>query len=478
MSPVTRVLRSSLLTAVAVALAGGAAAKTITVDSDLDVDLTNGLCSLREAIVAANSDAVYNDCPAGAGPDRIVFAVPLPATILLNDHLPTITESLAIRGPGFDVFRLDGDHLYRPLDFEPAGGDGWLGVSDLTLVRGHSAPNGTSGGGAAVDGGTAVFERVHFLDNRAENVGGGLAVIGARVSIADCFFQDNVAEDPTGGGGLGTLGGPNTVEIVGSTFAGNRAEAADGNGGALRLSRVVATVVDSTFSGNEAGRSGGGIVVASSSSGDTELTLRHVTITGNTAATSLSIAGIGGGMSVSAVTGHVFSLSVENSVIAENVDLSAPFIDDLSCSSSLTGLAVRTPSFIGSNEGCETVFPAGAPNIHGDLVGTLATPFLPELGGLQNNGGPTPTHEPELAGPSPLIDAGSCPDAAADQRGHGEPSTGARLVDQPGVPDLPGSDGCDFGAVETGAVPLADPLIFTDGFEAGHTLAWSSEVEP
>jgi CSLREA domain-containing protein len=101
---------------VAVALAATpAAAVTITVDTDLDVDLANGLCSLREAIVAANGDAVYNDCPAGSGPDRIVFAVPLPATILLNDHLPTITESLAIRGPGTGTLRLDGDNLYRPL---------------------------------------------------------------------------------------------------------------------------------------------------------------------------------------------------------------------------------------------------------------------------------------------------------------------------------------------------------------------------
>ena len=346
------------------------------------------------------------------------------------------------------------------------------------MIKGRSAPGETSGGGARLDGGTAVFERVRSLDSRAESGGGGLAVIGATVSVADCLFRDNVAEGTGGGGGLTTLIGPNVVEIVGSTFAGNRAEAVDGHGGALKLSRAVASLEASTVSGNEAGRSGGGIAVLSSASGTAELTLRHITITGNTAAVSGSIAGIGGiggGMFLSAVAGHGFSLSIENSVLAENLDLSAPFIEDLSCSSALTALAARTPSFVGSNGGCETIFPAGSPNFHGDLVGTAAAPLAPQLGGLQDNGGPTPTHEPELAGPSPLIDGGSCPAAGADQRGHGEPSTGLRQVDQPGVPDAPGSDGCDFGAVETGAAPLEEPLIFGDGFEAGHTLRWSQE---
>lgn len=53
-----------------------------------------------EAIVAANSDAAHNDCPAGDGGDHVAFSLPVPATIVLADHLPAITESLAIHGTG------------------------------------------------------------------------------------------------------------------------------------------------------------------------------------------------------------------------------------------------------------------------------------------------------------------------------------------------------------------------------------------
>ena len=64
-------------------------AATIPVTTALDVDLDDGSCALREAIVAANDDAAYHGCPAGAGPDRIVFDLaPLPATKARSVTLP------------------------------------------------------------------------------------------------------------------------------------------------------------------------------------------------------------------------------------------------------------------------------------------------------------------------------------------------------------------------------------------------------
>jgi hypothetical protein len=62
----------------------------------------------------------------------------------------------------------------------------------------------------------------------------------------------------------------------------------------------------------------------------------------------------------------------------------------------------------------------------------------PLLGTLTDNGGPTWTHLP-LAG-SPVIDAGSCPDLTADQRGSPRP------VDLLYLPNA--VDACDIGAVE------------------------------
>ena len=48
-----------------------ASAVMITVTTADDQDLADGFCSLREAILAANTDAARNECPAGAGEDQI-----------------------------------------------------------------------------------------------------------------------------------------------------------------------------------------------------------------------------------------------------------------------------------------------------------------------------------------------------------------------------------------------------------------------
>ncbi|MBP9825364.1 MAG: CSLREA domain-containing protein, partial [Thermoanaerobaculia bacterium] len=78
-------------------------AGTITVDTEVDDDLADGECSLREAILAANTDAPHNDCPAGSGPDRIVFTLVKGAVIALDSALPVIAETLLVRGPGADL---------------------------------------------------------------------------------------------------------------------------------------------------------------------------------------------------------------------------------------------------------------------------------------------------------------------------------------------------------------------------------------
>ena len=68
-------------------------AATITVDTTADTLAADGGCSLREAITAANGDVPAFDCPTGDGPDRIVFALPPGAVILLQADLPTCTAS-------------------------------------------------------------------------------------------------------------------------------------------------------------------------------------------------------------------------------------------------------------------------------------------------------------------------------------------------------------------------------------------------
>ncbi|MDO9300208.1 MAG: CSLREA domain-containing protein, partial [Anaerolineales bacterium] len=50
-------------------------AATITVNITTDENANNGNCSLREAVIAANTDLAYNGCPAGdVGADTIILA--------------------------------------------------------------------------------------------------------------------------------------------------------------------------------------------------------------------------------------------------------------------------------------------------------------------------------------------------------------------------------------------------------------------
>jgi CSLREA domain-containing protein len=87
-------------------VAAGAPAATIEVSSLMDdADGTDGECTLREAITAANtnsaSGAAPGECVAGSGTvvDVIELPAPLAGTISLGSSLPTVTEGLELNGP-------------------------------------------------------------------------------------------------------------------------------------------------------------------------------------------------------------------------------------------------------------------------------------------------------------------------------------------------------------------------------------------
>ena len=456
MHPLLRLLVVLLLVCSATA---SAAAEVITVTTDLDTDAADGECSIREAILAANSDQFYQECPAGSGDDRIVFSLTPPVTIRLTASLPQITASVRIAGPGGDQVSIDGGHSYALLNLNsPPGGGAFLFVEGITLERGF-------GSGAQVSSlGRALFRRVRFVDNRNSTGGGGLFVgTEAQVAVEDCLFEGNEAL-LTDGGAISTRAGSH-VEIRGSTLVGNHAAR---DGGGLYCQIGTATIEHSTFTGNTAGENGGGIFVGF---GDPEAVIRHSTVTGNTA--GVSGEGSGGGIALLTHNGDV-SFTLENTVIAKNRD-DAPAgpegdTPDLACIDNVV-LVHSATSFLGSNPGCELLFPAGNPNADGNFIGSAAVPLSPQLDILRDLGGETPVHMPLLSPLSPLLDHGSCPNAAADQRGYGAPA-GGRPVDLPGIGD-PGGDGCDIGAVEFDGVAIPLPEIFSDGFESGTTLLWT-----
>ncbi len=489
MSRHTDLLRAVFLAAAAAGLAGNAAAATITVNTIDDADALDGFCSLREAIVAANDDDAHNECLSGDGPDRIVFNLTLPAEINLAADLPPITETLLIRGDGPLQTIIDGADLYRLLKFDTAGG-GWLGVERLTLYRGR-APGGVEGdgGGAWIGPGeTAWFRRVAFIENRSANAAGGLAIGSAgsaptSATVVECLFLGNVAEGAGSGGGIGLLGTGGEARVIRSTLTDNGADHENGTGGGILATRGTVVLEASTVSGNRASDNGGGILLLVSGAPPLSgaLLARDSTITENLAEANGDLAGDGGGIAFIVGTGFTATLELANTVVAGNLDSGALLRPDFQCGGDVQVNASGF-SFIGSNAGCEAQFPAGSPNAAGDWVGSVGAELDPDLQPLGDYGGPTPTHAPALIPPfseqgvSPLIDSGNCPDALTDQRGFGDPEAGIRRIDTPLLPNPPGGDGCDIGAVEAGGDPQVDRTIFADGFELGHTLLWTTEV--
>lgn len=476
--PVRWVLALSLL-------AASLPAATITVDDESSGDIDDALCTLREAIVAANQDLPYHGCSGGLGADQIEFEL-APGTTIEGSvvGLPTIVSSITLVGPGADQLTIDGGDL-QPLFLvdSPVGGAA-LQVQDLTLARGNAFTIAFNRGGAATfrAGEIGVFRRVVFRDNRSDFGGGALVLLGqvgtpALVTIEDCLFEFNEG-GLVGGGAI--FADHSVLDIRRSTFAANETDAEPVNGeawggGAIHSRDGVLTIRASTFSAN-ASRGAAGAILVSSIEPETPdtLLLSDSTIFGNAGDTDADDLGNVGGVAISAFPGHAITVEFQNNLIAGNVDSGAVSLPDVYVSGA--GITSHGFNLIGRNPNMAFWFPAGLPNANGDYVGTDAQPAIPQISPLADWGGPTPVHLPLLVPGNLALDRGDCYSDGWDQRGYGNPQTGLRAVDDPLFPNGPDSDGCDIGAAEAGAAEFFD-LPFADGFEDGTTGRWTSSVE-
>jgi CSLREA domain-containing protein len=212
----------------------------------------DSLCTLREAILAANNDPAYNS-NSGCGPasslgDAITFSVN--GTITLTTTLPNIVSgqgTLTIDGSGQNI-TISGGGAVRVM-WVNAGAD--LTLRKLTIANGNAF--GGDGGGVA-NFGTLSVDRTTFANSSAA-AGGGIANFsGGTLLVSDSAFSGNSAVN--GGGGIANYGGA-TLSVANTTFFTNTTTGASGGGGIWNNGNL--TVNNSTFSGNSASTSGGGI---------------------------------------------------------------------------------------------------------------------------------------------------------------------------------------------------------------------------
>ena len=362
-------------------------AATITVTNTND----SGAGSLRQALANANDG------------DTINFTVTTPATITLTSGELLVNKSVTISGPGADQLSVDGNLASRVFYIISCT---TATISGLTITNGmaSTAPSfsGFNGGGIYNDHATVTVSSCTLSGNSAGGDGGGifnngqsgsatLTITNSTLSGNFAFFGEN-GSDAQGGGiyNDGSFSGTATLTINNSTLSDNSAtrDAGGIENDAGAQGTATLTITNSTLSGNASFLDGGGGIRNYSEDGNGTVMITNSTLSGNASNYGGGISNHGG--STTLMIGHTILKAGASGGNIFN-------------SGTVTSLGYNLSSDNGG----------GVLTAPGDQINTD-----PTLGPLQNNGGPTFTHE-VLAG-SPAIDAGDpsfTPPPFYDQRG-------------------------------------------------------------
>ena len=437
-------LRSALIVALILLPAGSFRADIfqVTKTADTDDGSCDPDCSLREAIDAANTNPGADDVPVPAG------------FYLLTLGRLSVSDDVSITGAGQTNTIIDGNNKTR-LVFDIEATSGVVEISDVTIQNGYAF---FSGGGIRNRGGKLALTDSTVSNNATTYAGGGISSFSyyGDLTLTNSTVSGNSVYGgvPFGGGGIynrgnltltnstvsgnsiyasyvvygggGGIYNNGNLTLTNSTVSDNSVYGRNGVGGGIQHNNGEATLTNSTVSNNSVGGyqhfCGGGIVVWTGS--PTNLTLTNSTVSGNTASDgggicfratassylTLTNSTVSGNIATEGSGGGIRSrsLTLANTIVADNV------VDN--CSDSVDSLGYN----LTDDTSCALAEPT-------DLVVADAM-----LGPLQDNGGPTETHD--LLPGSPAIDAGSvnCPPPDTDQRGVLRPQ---------------GAD-CDIGSVE------------------------------
>jgi len=370
---------------------------TVTTTAEV-VNPLDGLCSLVEAIDAANSGnlsgSAPGECVPVGGPDADVITLGNSLTYTLTtvnnttngeNGLPVIVSPITINANGSTITRFNGAAFFRFIYIAPVGS---LTLNNATLSNGFSGV----GGGAILAEGDLTLNNSTIADNAASS-GGGLFLNGSSAITASAITGNDALSND--GGGI----------FVGGTL----------------------TVTNSTIAGNSAAQFGGGLVTSADDFYTPDVTILNSTIAGNVATPSF---GTGAGIAV-----FYGSVGLTNSIIADNLS---------TIGNASSNCGVLGSGFIANDGG----------NLQSDFTcfGDTQPAQDPLLGPLTGS----PAYLPLGTG-SPAIDAANaafCP--AADQRGVSRPQgAGCDIgaVEASEAPALvPGSTGGAASLVQNGVI--------------------------
>jgi Fibronectin type III domain len=435
----------TLASFVLLASAGVAQAHTIIVNTTSDPSgtngcLTDGTCSLRDAVAAASSGDTIELGGTSGSPE--VYSLTQGTDI-------QITTSLTLEGGGVTATSIDGS--------ENDGGQGQADLARILRVDGGAtvtiqnlaftggtdyedeylqscqnncyAVNENGGGALFNDGGNVTLDDVDFTDNSGDNpVGGGVSNGSGTLNMTNVSFTNDNAY---GGGGLFTRSG--TVTGTGLTFQDDGPDASNGGAAYLLGGTVLLTNVTVVGSGSPSGV-GGGIVNSGAM-----LTLINDTFSGNVRG--------------SIDTEQGATTSVGNTIIgagfSDNVNygcVAAGQGDDVSGNTSTAAITTDLGSNIDQDGHCGLSGPGDQTDVD------------PELAPIANNGGPTLT-QALLAG-SPALGAANeanCP--TTDQRGELRASP------------------CDIGAFEAQFPPVVSDVSVPSVTQTSGTIDFSIDPE-
>lgn len=410
-------LATLLLVGLALPAAAGAGAEdvqtVINVNTTTDENNNDGDCSLREAVIAANTDAVRDGCPAGNGTDTIhLSAGTYGFTLAGSGENGALTgdldllDDVVLDGSGAANTTIDANGLDRVLEIRGVA----VEISDLTLQEGDSGSLG-AGGILVYTGGSLTM-----FNGRITATATGDALYASQEAGPIRLLQSRIDNNLDGGLTLYNVDSTNVIQD--SIIRENRTINNRSGGGILSTAPLI--IINTTISGNDSDFHGGGVYTSG------PLNLHNVTIANNAAIME------GGGIYLA--SGAV--LTATNTIIGNNAAgadddcHTDDVIDDFTFNllEDITGCAPFSGSVTGSVFGLD-----------------------PELEPLANYGGPTQTHA--LRSNSPAIDAGGplqCRDEAGDlltvdQRGYARPidgdgdsfaicDMGAYEYDSPGTP--------------------------------------------